>query len=175
MSTNPFRETKGIYDINGGIFEEFNPPNQITIADNRLIKKVFLAGTIDMGNSENWQEKLINKLKEQTKGVLFAKSYHIYNPRRTDWDSSWVQTFENPQFFQQVTWELDAMEKADYIIMNFLPDSKSPITLLELGLFAESGKLFVICPDEYYRSGNVQIVCNKYNIPLYKSIEELTL
>ena len=175
MSTNPFRETKGIYDINGGIFEEFNPPNQITIADNRLIKKVFLAGTIDMGNSENWQEKLINKLKEQTKGALFAKSYHIYNPRRTDWDSSWVQTFENPQFFQQVTWELDAMEKADYIIMNFLPDSKSPITLLELGLFAESGKLFVICPDEYYRSGNVQIVCNKYNIPLYKSIEELTL
>ena len=131
MSTNPFRETKGIYDINGGIFEEFNPPNQITIADNRLIKKVFLAGTIDMGNSENWQEKLINKLKEQTKGALFAKSYHIYNPRRTDWDSSWAQTFENPQFFQQVTWELDAMEKADYIIMNFLPDSKSPITLLE--------------------------------------------
>ena len=175
MRSNPFRETKGIYDINSGIFEEFNPPNQITIADNRLIKKVFLAGTIDMGNSENWQEKLINKLKEQTKGVLFAKSYHIYNPRRTDWDSSWVQTFENPQFFQQVTWELDAMEKADYIIMNFLPDSKSPITLLELGLFAESGKLFVICPDEYYRSGNVQIVCNKYNIPLYKSIEELTL
>ena len=175
MSTNPFRETKGLYDINSRVFEVFTPPNQITIADNRLIKKVFLAGTIDMGNSENWQEKLINKLKEQTKGVLFAKSYHIYNPRRTDWDSSWVQTFENPQFFQQVTWELDAMEKADYIIMNFLPDSKSPITLLELGLFAESGKLFVICPDEYYRSGNVQIVCNKYNIPLYKSIEELTL
>ena len=175
MSTNPFRETKGLYDINSRVFEVFTPPNQITIADNRLIKKVFLAGTIDMGNSENWQEKLINKLKEQTKGALFAKSYHIYNPRRTDWDSSWVQTFENPQFFQQVTWELDAMEKADYIIMNFLPDSKSPITLLELGLFAESGKLFVICPDEYYRSGNVQIVCNKYNIPLYKSIEELTL
>ena len=175
MRCNPFRESKGLYDINCGIFEEFRPPNQITIADTRLIKKVFLAGTIDMGNSENWQEKLINKLKEQTKGALFAKSYHIYNPRRTDWDSSWAQTFENPQFFQQVTWELDAMEKADYIIMNFLPDSKSPITLLELGLFAESGKLFVICPDEYYRSGNVQIICNKFNIPLYKSIEELTL
>ncbi len=175
MRSNPFRKAKGLYDINGGIFEEFTPPNKITVTDNNLIKKVFLAGTIDMGNSENWQEKLINKLKEQTKGVLFAKSYHIYNPRRTDWDASWVQTFENPQFFQQVTWELDAMEKADYIVMNFLPDSKSPITLLELGLFAESGKLFVICPDEFYRSGNVQIVCNKYNIPLYKSIEELML
>ena len=175
MRSNPFREPKGLYDINGGIFEEFNPPNKITVTDNSLIKKVFLAGTIDMGNSENWQEKFIQKLKEQTVGVLFRKSYHIYNPRRTDWDASYAQTFENPQFFQQVTWELDAMEKADYIIMNFLPDSKSPITLLELGLFAKSGKLFVICPDEFYRSGNVQIVCNKYNIPLYKSIEELTL
>ena len=175
MSTNPFKENNGLFSKNGGVFEVFTPPNKITISENRLITKVFLAGTIDMGNSENWQEKFINKLKEQSTKGLFAKSYHIYNPRRTDWDASYAQTFENPHFFQQVTWELDAMEKADYIVMNFLPDSKSPITLLELGLFAESGKLFVICPDEFYRSGNVQIICNKFNIPLYKSIEELTL
>ena len=141
MSTNPFRENNGLYDKNGGVFEVFTPPNKITIADNRLIKKVFLAGTIDMGNSENWQEKFIQKLKEQNTKGFFGKSYHIYNPRREDWDEAWVQTFENPQFFQQVTWESDAMEKADYIVMNFLPDSKSPITLLELGLFAKSGKV----------------------------------
>ena len=175
MSTNPFRETKGLYDINSRVFEVFTPPNKITISENRLITKVFLAGTIDMGNSENWQEKFIQKLKEQSTKGFFGKYYHIYNPRREDWDETWVQTFENPQFFQQVNWELDAMEKADYIVMNFLPDSKSPVTLLELGLCAKSGKLLVICPDEFYRSGNVQIVCNKYNIPLYKSIEELTL
>ena len=40
MSTNPFRETKGLYDINCGIFEEFSPPNKITVTDNSLIKKV---------------------------------------------------------------------------------------------------------------------------------------
>ena len=175
MSTNLFKENNGLFVKNGGVFEVFTPPNKITVSDNRLIKKVFLAGTIDMGNSENWQEKFIQKLEEQCNKCFFGKSYHIYNPRREDWDNSWEQTFENPQFFQQVNWELDAMEKADYIVMNFLPDSKSPITLLELGLFAKSGKLFVICPDEFYRSGNVQIVCNKYNIPLYKSIDELTL
>ena len=175
MSTNPFRETKCLYDINSRLFDVFFSPKKITISEKRLITKVFLAGTIDMGNSENWQEKFIQKLKEQNTKDFFGKSYHIYNPRREDWDEAWVQTFENPQFFQQVNWELDAMEKADYIVMNFLPDSKSPITLLELGLFAKSGKLFVICPDEFYRSGNVQIVCNKYNIPLYKSIEELML
>ena len=175
MSNNPFKKNNGLFDKYGGVFEVFTPPNQINVSDNLLVKKVFLAGTIDMGNSDNWQEKFIQKLEEQSTKGFFGKSYHIYNPRREDWDETWVQTFENPQFFQQVTWELDAMEKADYIIMNFLPDSKSPITLLELGLFAKSGKLFVICPDEFYRSGNVQIVCNKYNIPLYKSIEELML
>ena len=175
MSTNPFKESRGLFDKHGEVFEVFTPPNLINIPDNLLVKKVFLAGTIDMGNSENWQEKFIQKLQEQSNKGVFNKYYHIYNPRREDWDETWTQTFENPQFFQQVTWELDAMEKADYIIMNFLPDSKSLITLLELGLFAKSGKLFVICPDEFYRSGNVQIVCNKYNIPLYKSIEELML
>ena len=129
MSTNPFKENNGLFNKNGGVFEVFTPPNKITISDNRLIKKVFLAGTIDMGNSENWQEKFIQKLKEQNTKDFFGKSYHIYNPRREDWDEAWVQTFENPQFFQQVNWELDAMWKADYIVMNFLPDSKSPITL----------------------------------------------
>ena len=29
--------------------------------------------------------------------------------------------------------------------------------------------------DEFYRSGNIQIICNKFNIPLYKSIDELML
>ena len=81
--------------------------------------------------------------------------------------------FENPQFYQQVNWELDALEKADFIILNLLPNSKSPISLLELGLFAKSEKLLVCCPKEFYRSGNIQIVCDKYNIPLFTDIDEL--
>jgi hypothetical protein len=142
----------------------FTPPNQIDY--NSYNYKVFLAGTIDMGNSENWQKKLIEKLYNDPK-------LDIYNPRRDDWDSTWTQTFENPQFFQQVMWELDAMNKADRIIMNFLPESKSPITLLELGLYANSGKLHVCCPDEFWRAGNVHIICNQYNIPLFKNFEDL--
>lgn len=173
MSSNPFRQDHGLWSDDEE-FQVVQAPEMLPSPKTRLTKKVFLAGTIDMGNSENWQEKVIQKLKEKGKG-MFSTPYHIYNPRRDDWDESWVQTFDNPQFFQQVTWELDAMEKADYIIMNFLPDSKSPITLLELGLMAKSGKLHVVCPDEFYRSGNVHIVCNKYNIPLYKTLEELVL
>lgn len=174
MSNNPFREDKLLLS-NNKEFKVFQTPERITTPLTRVTKKIFLAGTIDMGNSENWQEKVIKKLEEKSKSGWFGTPYHIYNPRRDDWDSSWKQTYEDPQFYQQVNWELDAMEKADYIIMNFLPDSQSPITLLELGLMAKSKKLHVICPDEFWRSGNVQIVCAKYDIPLYKSIDDLLL
>lgn len=126
---------------------------------------IFLAGSIDMGASEDWQRKVCNYFAGTDK--------NIYNPRRDDWDSSWEQKIANPQFNQQVNWELAAMEKADLIIMNFLPDSKSPVTLLELGLHANSKKLIVCCPDAFYRSGNVHIVCKNYQIPLFKNLDQL--
>ena len=142
----------------------FTPPHQILISKNMSI---FLAGTIDMGNSEDWQQKIAKFF------ALSNVDVDIYNPRRLKWNSELKQSSETPEFYQQVNWELDAMKKADLIIMNFLPDSQSPITLLELGLFASSGKLLVACPDKFWRSGNVQIVCNNYNIPLYKDLESL--
>jgi hypothetical protein len=150
--------------VSTGEAQVFKAPELISTTDKTRLS-IFLAGTIDMGNSDNWQNKLIEELK--------GFNVDIYSPRRDDWDSSWKQTFEDPQFFQQVTWELDALEKADLILLHFLPDSQSPISLLELGLFADSGKLMVVCPDEFWRSGNVQIVCNKYKIPLFKSLEEI--
>jgi hypothetical protein len=68
---------------------------------------------------------------------------------------------------------LDALNKSDLIILNLLPDSKSPISLLELGLYASSGKLLVCCPDGFWRKGNVEIVCERYDIPLYDSLDDL--
>lgn len=129
-------------------------------------KKIFLAGTIDMGNSEDWQ-KLISNYINRT--GLYADTL---NPRRDDWDSSWKQEYENEQFNIQVNWELTNLENADLIIMNFEPLSQSPITLLELGLYANSKKLVVICPKQFWRSGNVEIVCDKYKIPVFSDLKE---
>lgn len=143
--------------------KEIKAPNYIPVGYGKYI---FLAGTIEMGKSDDWQQKVVRYFKE-------AFTTTILNPRRDEWDDSWKQEFDNPEFFKQVSWELDAMDKADIIIMNLLPDSKSPISLLELGLYAKSRKIFVCCPDEFYRSGNVQIVCNKYNIPLFRTLDEL--
>lgn len=144
----------------------FTAPEQIPISKSDY--KIFLAGTIEMGTSHDWQSDVINHFNKKNN-----KKFTIFNPRRVHWDSSWEQSFEAPNFFQQVSWEMDAMDKADIIIMNLLPESKSPISLLELGLYAKSGKLIVSCPEGFYRRGNVQMVCNKYNIPLYSSIKEL--
>jgi hypothetical protein len=143
---------------------QFKPPQNIAERD-RTKKSVFVAGSIEMGKAVDWQGIAV--------GRLLSKGYIVFNPRRDNWDSSWVQTIENPQFSQQVNWELNAMEQADHIIMYFDPNTKSPISLLELGLFAKSGKLKVVCEDGFWRKGNVMIVCEKYNIPIFESLDEL--
>lgn len=142
----------------------YTPPMNISERD-MTKKSVFLAGSIEMGNAENWQEDLVR--------FFYNNCFNVFNPRRSDWDSSWKQDFTNPYFSQQVNWELDALEKSDYIIMYFDPNTKSPISLLELGLFAHTGKLMVICPDGFWRKGNVDIVCNRYNIPMFKNFDQL--
>lgn len=126
---------------------------------------IFLAGTIDMGDSENWQESVEYYFKDNNDIIIF-------NPRRDDWDSTWIQRIDNPHFKQQVIWENEYMNECDIIIFNFLPGSKSPVTMLELGLHIKDN-IVVCCPDDFYRSGNIHIICELYNIPLFKNMEEL--
>ena len=124
---------------------------------------IFLAGSIDMGSSVDWQTEVQEKLDDCE--VTFL------NPRREEWDSSWEQRATNPQFNHQVNWEMSNLLNADIIFMNILPESKSPITLLELGLHANSSRLMVCCPDGFYRKGNVEVVCHRHNIPLFNDFE----
>jgi hypothetical protein len=127
---------------------------------------VFLAGSIEMGAATDWQTRLTNELSDL--------KITVFNPRRDDWDSTWAQEFSNLQFNYQVNWELDHLEKADLIAMYFDPLTKSPISLLELGLFAQSKKLIVCCPDGFWRKGNVDVVCHKYGIHQVETLEDLS-
>jgi hypothetical protein len=136
------------------------------IADRDIERhSVFLAGSIEMGKAVNWQTEM--------EYFFNQRLWNVFNPRREDWDSSWKQDYLNPQFSQQVNWELNALEKADLIIMYFDPNTKSPISLLELGLYAESGKIIVVCPEGFWRKGNVDILCDRYDIPLYEDFETI--
>jgi hypothetical protein len=125
---------------------------------------IFLAGSIEMGKAERWQGKIAAALK--------GFDILILNPRRDNWESL-EERASDQRFAEQVEWELNGLERAQKIIMYFSPETKSPITLLELGLFAASGKLLVCCPDGFWRKGNVEIVCKRYNIPLFSNLEEL--
>jgi hypothetical protein len=127
-------------------------------------KKIFLAGTIDMGNSIDWQELVSSNINDD---VL------ICNPRRPDWDSSWKQTKEDPQFVAQVNWELFHLEKADWIVLYLAPGSQSPISLLEFGLHIKSGKVLLCCPDGFYRKGNIDVTADFYKAKQFFSLEEI--
>lgn len=129
---------------------------------------LFLAGSIDMGNAVDWQKQVVDALKDT--------ELTIFNPRRDDWDSTWVQDITNPQFREQVERELRFLTSSNHVIVVFDPAGKAPITLMELGLVAsntDNHNIYVVCPKGYWRRGNVQVLCNKYKIPLYEEIDDM--
>lgn len=142
---------------------EIQSPNNLKLMHNYTT--VFLGGSIEMGLAEEWQKRIIAAVPEMP--------YIFFNPRRNDWDSTWKQEITNPQFKEQVRWELEALEVADVVIMYFDPNTKSPISLLELGLHAKENKLIVFCPEGFWRKGNVDIVCEMYKVKQVSSFEEL--
>jgi hypothetical protein len=147
---------------------EIQAPNKILTDEESLFQStIFLAGSIEMGKAENWQQRMVRELSD--------KGYVFYNPRRHDWDSSWTQTIENKQFREQVEWELNALDKAETIVLYFDPNTQSPISLLELGIWAgkRPEKLQVVCPEGFWRKGNVDIVCKKYGVSQHDSFDDL--
>lgn len=135
------------------------------------IFKLFLGGSIENGAAKPWQRQIMPKLKK-TEGVIF-------NPRRPDWNSSWKPVASNKKFREQVEWELTGLEICDAALMYFDPATKSPISLLETGLFAHDrlpggirSKLHVVCPNGFWRKGNVDIVCGRYEINQYASLSK---
>ena len=147
---------------------EIKAPNSDHDIDHYL-PRIFLAGSIEMGVAENWQTRVASDMAKYDVVLL--------NPRRDDWDSSWVQSIDDPQFNKQVTWELNGIENSDIVIFYFDPNTKSPITLMELGIACSSDiwsdHVIVCCPDGFWRKGNVEMVCDRFNIPLFNTYEEM--
>lgn len=141
----------------------FKPPQKLMFVNDNL-PKIFLAGSIEMGVAEDWQ----TRVEKELQGI----DGYILNPRRDDWDSSWKQEISNPKFYEQVSWELTALDMSNLILMYFDPTTKSPISLLELGLHAKDNKMIVVCPEKFWRKGNVDIVCERYGIEVYESLDD---
>lgn len=107
---------------------------------------VFLAGTIEMGNSTNWQEIAVRRLR--------TLPINIFNPRR-------VVAPDEDKIAEQINWELDHIASSKFIYMFLAGKSVSPISLYELGLlqggFAADKTVVLCCDPEYTRKMNVKV------------------
>ena len=118
--------------------------------DDSFRTSLFLAGTIEMGNSVDWQSMMIEKLKDSSVG--------IFNPRRV------VSTSDQKEIERQINWELKSINRCKIIFMYLAEGSISPISLYELGLLQggkADGKLVIVyCDPGYTRKNNVIVTTN---------------
>lgn len=124
---------------------------------------IFLAGSIEMGKAELWQPRAAE--------VLLQRGWDVYDPRRDDWDPTWVQSIDNPPFRAQVEWELAGLELAHAVLMYLQPGTLSPISLMELGMVV-GPRTAVVCPEGFWRKGNVDVICARNGSPVFDTIDE---
>ena len=145
---------------------EVKAPMKFTPSDKFSI---YLAGSTGLGlemGALDWQLEICKALEESDVLVL--------NPRRGDDWGGWIpMSVENEEYRDQVEWEIEAMEFADMIVLNLLPETLSPIPMLELGLYVKSQKLAVCCPKSYIRRAYVEILCSHYHIAMSSTFENL--
>lgn len=147
--------------------KSFTPDTEFpfdAIVGNKIPKSIFLAGTIDDGASINWQEKVIDKLKELDITLL--------NPRVEYWNNDIKQSASDPAFKRQVDWEQDGLKFADIIFMYFVGGSRSIISMSELGQYSNSGKIIVVADNDYFKRGNIEVLSIRDGFHLFDNLED---
>lgn len=146
---------------------ELKPPNPIIPTVNHFDAVVFLAGSIEQGAAEKWHTQVIEGVGEIKRQVLYL------NPRRDEWDAAWKQEKNDPNFRAQVDWEREGLGTCDIAFFYFQPGTLSPVSMLELGEFLALGTVpVVVCPQGFWRKGNVDIICEDYGAKVFETLEE---
>lgn len=102
----------------------------------------------------------------------------VFDPARPDWDDSWVNSATFPPLNQQINWELEGLENADIVVVNFGPGTTdAPISLLEFGLVVGMGRdpgagrrgaVVVWCEEGYRKGANVRVLCERYGVKVWE-------
>ena len=144
-------------------------PNKVLAS---ATNKVFLAGSIDDGAASPWREGMVQHFRD-TRFERYHPEMTFVDPLRKKWEGNCDASIDNPMLYEQMAWELDKMDDSDGIFMFFEGGSKSPITLLELGLCAGRypDKLIVVCEESFWRRGNVQFICQEFNISIFTNLK----
>lgn len=118
-----------------------------------------------MGKAPEWQKEIMK--------TLVHHPFAIYNPRRGP-EFKW-EAGNDALFKEQVDWEHKHLSESSIIAMFISGETKAPISLMEMGMFATSGRLIVACEKNFWRLGNVQWVCRYYGITLVHTLDDLVV
>ncbi|ROW05252.1 hypothetical protein VSDG_00290 [Cytospora chrysosperma] len=135
---------------------------------------IFLAGTTEFAT---WRGTFLAVLE----GLYLAgeanpppyPSTTVYDPFQPNWTGDWREDLGDGRFRAQVEWELERQDGAAVVAFFLDERSRSPVSLLELGLCARSGKAVVGCERGYWKRGNVQAVCQRYGVPMADDLNGL--
>lgn len=132
--------------------------------------KIYLGGSIDLGEKFNWHNKFIQgmtKLTDPQSGDprYNDKKFLIMNPRIAVMNPS--PTLDNPEFVNKKKWEFEMLKKSDVVFCNFLKKSTTPNAINELMLMATSGKLVVRCPLDYCNYPMVKVISDSFGFPIF--------
>jgi len=143
---------------------EVKAPNEYNSLERYTI---FLAGSIDEGRARPWHLEVVK--------ALDPFDILILNPKREEWDASWEQSADNPQFREQVTWEFKAMQNSDMILFVFTEESKAPVSMYEYGRFAHIKDSLICVEEGFYRQGNLDLYSSFDEIPIYHNLDEMIM
>lgn len=129
-------------------------------SDDDMPLSIYLAGAIDMGAAVDWQAYVIDQLSDQPVRIL--------NPRR-------ATPFTPDMLDEQVLWELDAMDRVNWILMWFPKDSKAPVAMFESGIYWNDDKLIIGAENGFYRRRNLELTADFYQRTLYPQLDDLLM
>lgn len=135
-------------------------------------KKIFLAGSIDMGKAVHWQK--------QVEEALTDIDVAVFNPRREDFDANAKYSEDNPYMVEQIEWELKHIDMSDLVVFYFDPNGQAPITMFEMGLVAhrvytQKKKSIVLCPEGFWKRPNVIISAQYYDFSIVNNYDEFII
>ena len=107
----------------------------------------------------NWRDVVADYYQEE---------YHLIDPTNPGHDN-----LSDKAMREHIKWEFLGLKQADYIILNFLSDALSPISLVELGMYVMTNKLIVVCPKDFYKWRYIDTLCKEYNTPIFTQLEQV--
>ena len=136
--------------------------------------KIALIGSSDIGATQelDWFAKFAQGVAsisctEPGKGIIMYRGMKFLLLSCKSWNpANPTMTYENPEFINKCSADLDYCAVADCIFFNFLKKSTAIMPLLNFSLLSQSQKMIVRCPSDYSNYGYVRFLCERYNIPL---------